>query len=223
MKKVRVVVDIAMTVLLPLLMAYSLIGETLHEVFGTTALVLFIVHHALNRKWYGAAFRGKYNAARIFRTVLNCLIFVFMILQPVSGILLSKHIYTFLPQLPLSAQARSVHMLLAYWGYVLVCIHAGTHLTAPIGRLLKSNRRAAISVFAMLGLVSAYGCYAFVKRGFPGYMFAKTAFAFYDYSEPIVFFFLDYAAVMALFMTIGMLITIFLNKLSTQKRKADKI
>ena len=208
MKKIRVIIDIAMTVLLPLLMAYSLIGEALHEVIGTLALVLFIVHHLLNRRWYGAAFRGKYNAARIFRTALNCLILIFMILQPLSGILLSKHLYTFLPRLPLSAQARSVHLLLAYWGYVLVCIHSGTHLTAPFARLFKRDRRAAIIVSAALGLVSAYGCYAFVRRGFPGYMFASTAFAFYDFGEPIVFFLLDHLAVMVLFMSLGLLIVL---------------
>ena len=44
-----------MTVLLLLLMAYSLIGETVHEVIGTAILVLFIGHHILNRGWYNAS------------------------------------------------------------------------------------------------------------------------------------------------------------------------
>ena len=120
-----------MMVLLPLLMAYSLIGETFHEVIGTLIFVLFIVHHVLNRKWYGALFtpkrtgemssghfyrKGKYNTRRIFQTALDMLLLVFMLLQPISGILMSKHLYTFLPVLPISAQARSIHMLLAYWG-----------------------------------------------------------------------------------------------------------
>lgn len=58
-KQMRMTVDIAMIVLLPLLMAYSLIGETIHEVIGTVIFVLFILHHILNRKWYGSLFRGK--------------------------------------------------------------------------------------------------------------------------------------------------------------------
>ena len=37
-KRIRLTADIAMTVLLPMLMAYSLIGETFHEVIGTKTL-----------------------------------------------------------------------------------------------------------------------------------------------------------------------------------------
>lgn len=205
MKKhnIRLIVDIAMTVLLPVLMAYSLIGEMLHEIIGTAIFVLFIVHHILNRKWYGALFKGKYNARRIFQTALDMLLLVFMLLQPISGILMSKHLYTFLPVLPISAQARSIHMLLAYWGYTLMCIHAGTHLTAPMRKLAAKSKRICVAAYTGLGCISAYGIAAFIKRGFPGYMSGKTMFAFFDYSEPRGFFFLDYLAIMALFMMIG--------------------
>ena len=169
MKKhnIRLIVDIAMTVSLPMLMAYSLIGETFHEIVGTAIFVLFIVHHVLNRKWYGALFRGKYNMRRIFQTTLDMLLLVFMILQPISGILMSKHLYTFLPALPISAQVRSIHMMLAYWGYML----------------------------------------------------GQTMFAFFDYSEPRVFFFLDYLAIMVLFMMIGCLIIYGLSKVHTKAEK----
>ena len=214
-QRIRLSIDIAMTVLMPLLMAYSLIGETFHEIIGTAIFVLFIVHHILNRKWYPAMLRGKYNAARVFRTVINLLLLAFMILQLVSGILMSKHLYTFLPSLPVSALARSVHMLLAYWGYVLLCVHAGTHLTAPMAKLRK-NRKAAIPVFVLLGGICVYGVVAFVKRGFPDYLLARTAFAFFDDSEPIAFFLLDYLAIMVLFMTTGWLAMCALNKISAK-------
>lgn len=58
-------VDACMTVLLLLLMAYPVTGETLHEWFGVGMTVLLIVHHILNRKWYGALFKGRYNPYRI--------------------------------------------------------------------------------------------------------------------------------------------------------------
>lgn len=41
-------VDAAMVLLLPLLMAYSLIGEAFHEFAGTLMLLLFLAHHRLN-------------------------------------------------------------------------------------------------------------------------------------------------------------------------------
>lgn len=225
-----------MTVLLPLLMAYSLIGEMLHEIIGTAIFVLLIVHHILNRKWYGALFtskrtgemsgghfyrKGKYNARRIFQTALDTLLLVFMLLQPISGILMSRHLYTFLPTFPISVQARSIHMLLAYWGYVLICIHAGTHLAAPMHKLFINSKKIFAAVCVVASCVSAYGCAAFIKRGFPGYMSGRTMFAFFDYSEPRVFFFLDYLAIMALFMMTGCLAVYGLNKINT-KRKAEK-
>ena len=218
MKRLRMILDIAMTVLMPLLMAYSLIGETFHEVIGTLILILFIIHHVLNRKWSGALFKGRYSPNRVFRTVINALLFAFMILQPLSGILMSKHLYTFLPSLPLSAWARSVHMLLAYWGYVLLSIHAGTHLTASLTKL-RRNRRGAFTLLIMaLAAVSLYGAYAFVKRGFPEYLFAKTMFAFFDYSEPVLLFLLDYLAVMAACMVIGWLLLSGLNRIRVGER-----
>ena len=54
MKKLRMTIDIAMTIVLIGLMAYSLIGTLTHEILGTAMFVLFIVHHILNRKWFGA-------------------------------------------------------------------------------------------------------------------------------------------------------------------------
>ena len=57
----RKILDAAMVLLLPLLMAYSLIGEAFHEVTGTLMLALFILHHWLNRGWWKSLFRGKRN------------------------------------------------------------------------------------------------------------------------------------------------------------------
>lgn len=218
MKRLRMILDIAMTALMPLLMVYSLIGETFHEIIGTLIFILFIIHHVLNRKWSGALFKGRYSPDRVFRTVINALLFAFMILQPVSGILMSKHLYTFLPSLPLSARARSVHMLLAYWGYVLLSVHAGTHLTAPLTKLRRNRRGAFLLLITALAAVSLYGAYAFVKRGFPEYLFAKTMFAFFDYSEPVLLLLLDYLAVMAAYMMIGWLLLSGLNRIRVGKK-----
>lgn len=218
MKRLRMILDIAMTVLMPLLMAYSLIGETFHEIIGTLIFILFIIHHMLNRKWSGALFKGRYSPDRVFRTGINALLFAFMILQPLSGILMSKHLYTFLPSLPLSAQARSVHMLMAYWGYVLLSVHAGTHLTAPLTKLRRNRRGAFPLLITTLAAVSLYGAYAFVKRGFPEYLSAKTVFAFFDYSEPVLLFLLDYLAVMAACMMIGWLLPSGLNRIRVGKK-----
>ena len=199
---VRVIIDAGMVVLLPLLMAYSLIGEMFHEIAGSAMLVLLVVHNILNRRWYGALFKGRYGARRIFQTALDAVLFLFLLLQPVSGILISKHLYTFLPTLNVSAAAREIHLIAAYWGIVLASLHAGTHLTAVFGRLKKKKALFAF-VCAIAAVVSAYGVRAFIKRGFPGYMFGTAKFAFFDFEEPVLFFIADYLAVMVLFAFLG--------------------
>ena len=211
-KNIKIVIDMVMVCLLPLLMAYSLIGEKFHEIAGTAIFILFITHHVLNRNWYKALPKGKYGRRRIFQTVLDVLLLIFMILQPLSGILMSKHLYTFLPSLPVSAATREMHLVLAYWGFVLLSLHAGTHLNVPLNKLKKKQKNAWTVLIAVLAAISVYGVFAFVKRGFPGYMFMRTMFAFFDFGEPAIYFVLDYLAVMILFAMAGMLIVRMLEK-----------
>lgn len=47
----KIIVDLGMTVLLMLLMAFERIGRTAHEWIGAGMFVLFILHHILNLKW----------------------------------------------------------------------------------------------------------------------------------------------------------------------------
>lgn len=61
MKKLRMAIDIAMTIVLVGLMAYSLIGTLTHEILGTAMIILFTIHHVLNRKWFGGLSKGRYT------------------------------------------------------------------------------------------------------------------------------------------------------------------
>ena len=130
MKRKRVLIDAAMTALLPCLMAYSLIGETFHEIMGVAMLGLFTAHHILNRTWFKGLFRGRYSPYRAFMTGVNLLLFVVMICLPLSGIMMSKHLFKFLPTDGLSATARTVHLLASYWGFALMNLHLGLHMDA---------------------------------------------------------------------------------------------
>ena len=204
-RRTRIIIDAIMTVLLPVLMAYSLVGETLHELAGTLMFILFIAHHVINRKATAAMFKGRQTPGRIIRTVVNILLFVFMIAQPISGILMSKHLYTFLPIDGLAYLCRVIHLPLAYWGFVLMSMHLGMHLESIIPKLRAQKRKCTV-LLTVGGLISAYGIYAFVKRNFCGYLFLKTQFAFFDFDEPRIFFFLDHLAVLVLFAFIGYLL-----------------
>ena len=213
----NIIIDLSMVVLMPLLMAYSLIGEEFHEIIGTLIFILFIVHHILHLKWWKAIPRGKYNAYRISITVFNIILLIVMFLQPLSGIALSKHIYTFLQLKGVAATARTIHIICAYWCYVLWSLHLGLH-TDQIIQPLKSKKSFAKMKWigrAVFILIAAYGIYAFIHRGFWGYMSGKTMFAFFDFSESRVLFIVDYLAVMTLFAVIGN----YLSKLLKFRRK----
>jgi len=143
-------------------------------------------------------FKGRYSPQRVFQTALNLLLLLFMIAQPLCGILMSKHLFAFLPTDGLSSVARAIHLPLSNWGFVLMSLHAGTHL----GAMLPKGRKKA-AVLGCLGVVSLYGVYAFLKRQIPAYLFLRLPFAFFDYSEPRLFFFADYLAVIVLFALVG--------------------
>lgn len=61
-------------------------------------------------------------------------------------------------------------------------------------------------------VIAVYGVYAFVKRDIAGYMFLRIQFVFFDFGEPLIFFLLDYAAAMGLFVFVGHYFTEFLKR-----------
>jgi len=71
--QIRMPLDIAMTVLSIILMGDTVLfpDDKIHQIFGMTLLALWAVHIVLNRRWYGALFRGKYSAHRIMQIAVN--------------------------------------------------------------------------------------------------------------------------------------------------------
>lgn len=201
-----------MTVALPLLMAYSLVGEAFHEVLGTAMLALLVVHHVLNRRWYGALAKGRYTPQRVFQTVLDAALLVCMVAQPVSGILISKYLYTFVQVKGAAVWAREMHLCLAYWSFLLMSVHAGTHLVVPLCKLRKTHSAAWCALVVAVLLVSCWGLYQFVVRDIVGYLTLRVAFAFMDYTQPLPLFLLDYLAMMALIGATGAAITTALRR-----------
>ena len=114
---VRRLVDLLMTVVLVLLMAYFLTDQEIHEWLGAGMLVLFIAHHILNRKWLKALGRGKYTPYRILQTILALLVLLCMLGSMLSGIWMSRYVFDFLPTQGRMGLARAAHLLCAYWGF----------------------------------------------------------------------------------------------------------
>lgn len=190
------IIDFLMMSALLFLMSYSLVSDVAHEWVGIGMFLLFVAHLALNRKWIHSIHRGRYPAYRFFQTALVLLCFLAMVGLMASGVILSKHAFSFLHIRGWSAAARQIHMICSYWGFVLMSLHLGLHWNILLGMVKPFQTK----LFRVLGwLTAAYGGYAFFKRDLPEYLFLRTHFAFFDYEEPVLLFFLDYLAIMALF------------------------
>ena len=77
---VRHLVDLLMTVVLVLLMAYFLTDQEIHEWLGAGMLVLFIAHHMLNRTGLKALNQGKYTPFRVLQTALVLLVLLCIVI-----------------------------------------------------------------------------------------------------------------------------------------------
>lgn len=203
----KIIVDLGMTILLMLLMAFELIGRTAHEWIGAGMFVLFIVHHILNRKWSGNLFHGKYSSYRSLQTVSAVLVFFAMLGSMVSAVLISREVFAFLPISGGRSFGRTLHMLCAYWGFLFLSFHLGIHWNMILGMAGKlcgkpSKLRARLICTAGI-LIAIYGVYALIRRDILSYLFLQTQFVFFDFEEPLIFFFLDYLAVMGLFVFAG--------------------
>ncbi len=218
------VTDMLMALLLPLLMAYSLIGEETHEWMGVVMVCLFLFHHVLNHRWYKALFHGRYYAVHILNITVNFLLLADMLLMGISGIMMSAHVFSFLDLSKGASVARSIHLPGAFWGFLLMSFHIGLHWQAVLNRIRelwhrKANGKSLIFMRILVFSVSAYGICAFFRRRFPDYLFLKTHFVFFDYEEALVFYLFDMIAIMVLFAALGYYCVKLLRKAGRNRRK----
>ena len=208
-KILQIIVDLSMTVMLPVLMAYSLVSEVAHEWMGISMFILFIIHHILNYKWHQNLLKGRYSEIRVIGTVINILIFVIMICLMVSGIMISRHVFMFLHISGGISFARTIHLLASYWGFALMSIHLGLHwgmlmgIAKKITGIKETSRIRTVFLRIIAILLAAYGIYAFWQRKNGSYMLLKTQFVFFDFDEPLSLFFADQLAIMGMFVCVG--------------------
>ncbi|MBE5039063.1 DUF4405 domain-containing protein [Ructibacterium gallinarum] len=205
-QRARRVIDIFMTIALMLLMGYQFWGETAHEWFGAAMFILYFLHHILNRNWYKTLFKGRMSAVRVFSLITDTALFLIMLMQIYSSIVISRHVFAFLPINGGMAFARKLHILSAYWGFILMGFHIGQHISVILSVIRKKRNIKAVSNIRCTALnictaaASMYGIYALIKRDFLQYMFLKSEFVFLDYAEPKLYFYLDVIAIAVLCM-----------------------
>ena len=208
-QKVKIGIDLFMTVLLISLMAYQIIGQKFHEWLGSGMLVLIIVHNILNIRWYGSLFKGKYTPLRAVQTIINFGILISMICLGFSGIIMSRHVFATLPIYRPMATARTMHMAASYWGFVLMGVHAGFHWTLVTGmfrRLAKGKSMPGLLIWLLrlaAFIFAGYGAVCFAKADIVSYMFLKSQFVFFDFEKSAIFVFFEYTVMMGMLVFIG--------------------
>lgn len=221
---IKLAVDVFMTLALLFLMGYQFWGEAPHEWVGAGMFLLFVAHHLLNGRWHKTLFKGKYSALRTVTLCVDLLLLLAMLAQMYSGIVMSRYVFAFLPGTGGMSLGRRLHILGAYWGFLLMSVHLGLHWNMILGMLrkalkIKSKTKSPSMIAFAAGLViSGYGIWVFISRGFPTCLFLKSEFVFLDYSEPRIFFYIDYLALMGLCIFIAHYSTKLMEQL--QKRRS---
>ena len=228
-RHLRMSIDITMTVLSIILMGGNFLfpAEIVHEILGVALFVLWAMHIFLNRRWYDAIFKGKYNPYRIMQTVINCCILICTIFLMISGIILSKHIFTFLNIQTGLGFARVAHLLASHWYYLFMSLHIGLHVGMIANRIKQKKivgkdsskeesqpqfKARKIISHILLPLACAYGVYTFIARGVWKYLVLKQQFFFFDLERGYILFTMDYISIIILFATISHVIAKLLKK-----------
>ena len=223
---IKIVVDVLMTLALLVLMGYQLWGEAAHEWVGAGMLILFLAHHFLNRNWYKTLFKGRYTPMRALQVSVDMLLLIAMLAQMYSGIAMSRHVFVFLPIDVGMALTRRLHILGAYWGFILMSVHLGLHWNMFLGMAKKrmgmktpsNTRKILLCLIGML--IAAYGVFVFISRDFTTYLLLQSEFVFLDYEEPIWSFYLDYICLMGLCVFASHYLSKGLRKLGGAKKAA---
>lgn len=199
--KAKHFLDLVMSVIMLLLMAYQATGEKAHEWLGIAMLAAAIAHNILNYKWYAVLFKGRYTFLRIVRTAVNVLLLAALLGTAVSGILMNNYVF------PLSihgtmAASRVIHLAASHWCFVLTGIHLGLHWSMVISMFRKipvhgGAKKAAVIILRIIAAaIAVYGGYCFIKADIFTYMTFKMHFAFLDYERAHVLVLVDNLAML---------------------------
>ena len=202
-KNIRMIVDALLLVLLLCLISYQVTVEALHEWTGVGMTLTVIIHQILNRRWYAALFRGRYNPYRALTTAVNGLLLLSMLLTACCGMAMSGYAVPFLYWPRGVYLVRPAHLAMSHWSFLLMGAHLGIHLPLMLGRCKAGTKKVLTALGAVLGGV---GFWLFGKNGMPDYLFFRVPFAFLDYDKAGWLVFLENALMLISWAFLGALL-----------------
>ena len=172
-QKLRIALDMSMTVLLLCAYAFQIIGKTAHIGVGIVLFVLFVVHIFINR---------TYTFRRIAMTAVNIALVLAAVTMMVTGI----------------GEARQIHTTTAYWFLPLIGVHLGLHWGMFANFINKNNVIIVVTrIFACL--FAAFGVWSFFDRDMFSKLFLGFSFDYWPQERPVVLFFAETLSVMGIF------------------------
>ena len=220
---IKRIVDVCMTVILLCLMAYQVTGEELHEWIGMGMTLTVIVHNILNRKWYAAIFKGKYQPVRIVMTTVNIILIASFMLSAFCGMSMSGYAVPFLYGMAPVSFVRRMHLSMSHWSFVLMGIHLGLHIKTVFIKARISEKAALV---LQMVITAACGCgfWLFLKNRMTDYLFFCVPFAMLDYEKAAGFVLLENILMLIFWVCIGMqVMNLLIKKGKDQKEKVNPL
>lgn len=201
---IRLVIDLAMTVLMLVVMAYHVTGNAIHELVGAVLFMLFIFHNILNRRWYKTIIRGKYNVRRILKIVVNLLFLVSMVVVVISSVPISRAVFPYFP-INNDMIVRQIHVLTAYWGFIFMAVHIGLSWGTIINAVRKMtgirgmSRMRTIVLRVLAVLIVVYGVHTSFERDLGSKLIIYDPFGSYILDNSAMGFLIDYLSIMGIY------------------------
>ncbi|MCU6603700.1 DUF4405 domain-containing protein [Peribacillus frigoritolerans] len=202
---IRLVIDLSMTVLMLVAMAYQITGNAMHELAGVLLCLLFITHNILNRRWYKTIFKGKHNVRRILSIVVNLLFLISMAVVIISSVPISRDMIPFIP-LTNDTVLLQIHVMTSYWGFIFMAVHIGMSWVTIINSVRKmtgitgTNRIRTIAFRVIAVLIVVYGVEASFERGMLNKLTIYNPFGWESYDSSMKFL-LDHLAIMGIYIS----------------------
>ncbi|MFF0950123.1 DUF4405 domain-containing protein [Rhizobium leguminosarum] len=199
---IRLVLDFTAAGLLLAALAYWWLDNMSHELIGMGMFILLLSHNVFNRRWWARLPKAAPGRRSFVTIASNISIAATMAALLVTSVLMSRTVFAFLP-LSGGPTAREIHILAAYWAFILAAVHLGLHwsmIMAVMGRLLRVGPPNAIrtaSLRATAAAIAVCGIHSTVVMGIADRLIAQPSMNFWDFQESTVGFFLHHIAILA--------------------------
>lgn len=169
---IKILLDLVMVILLVLMFKKNVISMSFHEIGGLVVCGLFVIHMLLNYKWIIGVTKKLFSKGLKFKTrlgyIINALLLLSMAFIGVSGILISKTIFTNISSNNMFWKIG--HQVVSGYGIILVGIHIGLHwdfLRNHFKKWIKIPKKVQkpLGIICIV-LIMVYGMYSMGNSNF---------------------------------------------------------